>query len=177
MKRQTPLILLCVLFAMAMLTLLVPMTVAQDTPAPTNTDFFAAVQLTSTPAATPGQAYLGAPQYPLAVLADGTTIPSLTGVGGKAERAPVAVRSGPGLEYPRIARVPQNGWIHITGWSGWDLDRTCVGEFAATLDMWVEVQTHLTEQRGWVARCVLTIVGDVYSLPIVSASGERDMQR
>ncbi|MBL8131475.1 MAG: SH3 domain-containing protein [Anaerolineae bacterium] len=174
MNRHTTTFLVCALAALAMLALLTPATVAQDGAAPTPTDFFAAIDLTQPPTR---QAYVGAPQYPLAVLPDGTAIPSLTGVGGKAEYAPVAIRSGPGLEYPRIGRVAQGSWIHIVGWNGWDLERFCTVNFQSDLDMWVQVQNHLTEQRGWVARCAITIVGDVTALPIVSAAGERSLQR
>ncbi|GEM_PF-1152605 len=141
---------------------------------PTATDFFAAVGLTPAP---PGQAYLGAPQYPLAVLADGTAIPSLTGVGGKAETSPVAIRTGPGLEFRRIGRLAQGAWINITGWNGWEAGRTCTPDFESDLDMWVEVLTFPAEQRGWIARCVLNIIGDVTALPLVNAAGDRILQR
>ncbi|MBK8020141.1 MAG: SH3 domain-containing protein [Chloroflexi bacterium] len=174
MKRLTTTLLVCALAALAMLALLIPATVAQDGPAPTPTDFFAAIELTLRPTV---QAYVGVPQYPLAVLADGTAIPSLTGVGGKAEFSPVAIRSGPGLEFPRIGRVAQGAWIHIVGWNGWDPDRFCTVDFQSDLDMWVQVQTHLTEQVGWVARCALSVVGNVTALPVVNAAGERTLQR
>lgn len=173
MKRPMTLILLCALLALMLLTLLIPMSLAQDV-SPTPTDFFAAVELTQRPT---GQPYVGVPQYPLAILPDGTALPSLTGVGGKAENGPVAIRSGPGLEYPRIGRLPQGNWINIVGWTGWDANRGCTTNFLGDLDMWVQVQTQLTEQRGWIARCVLTIVGNIRALPIVDASGVRDLQR
>jgi hypothetical protein len=145
---------------------------------PTSTDFFGALTLPAFGGARATRpAYIGAPQYPLAVLPDGTAIPSLTGVGGRAERGAVAIRSGPGINFPRIGRVAPDAWIHIVGWNGWSLDRGCTPDFAADLDMWVQVQTHTGEVRGWSARCALSILGDVTALPIVNAAGERIFQR
>lgn len=166
------------LIALAALALLAPSSPAgaiQTNPTPT--DFFAALPTRTLSPAEITPAYVGAPQYPLAVLPDGTAIPSLTGVGGKAERGPVAIRSGPGLNFPRIGRVAPNAWIHIVGWNGWEADRTCTPDFASSLDMWVQVQTHLGEARGWSARCALTISGDVSALPITRADGSVEFQR
>lgn len=100
---------------------------------------------------------------------------SLTGVNGRATNAAVAIRSGPGLENRRIGALKQGAWIDITGWNGWEDGRTCSPTFENDLDMWVEVR--FGERTGWIARCVLEIYGTVTDLPLVSASGERTLQR
>ena len=102
-------------------------------------------------------------------------IPSLTGVGGQAVTASVIIRSGPGLVYPQIGSLRQSNWINIVGWNGWTAGRICSPTFKNDLDMWVQVQSG--EQRGWIARCVLQIRGQISNLPIVSASGVRTLQR
>jgi hypothetical protein len=102
-------------------------------------------------------------------------LPSLTGVNGHAVNASVAIRSGPGLGYPRISFLRKDGWIDIVGWNGWKEGRECSATFNDDLDMWVQVQ--VGERRGWIARCVLDIKGRISNLPIVSVTGERDLQR
>ncbi len=102
-------------------------------------------------------------------------LPSLTGVNGQAVSASVIIRSGPGTQYPPIGSLAQDGWIDIVGWNGWQAGRICSSVFKHDLDMWVQVQ--VGERRGWVARCVLDIRGNIANLPIVTASGERILQR
>ncbi len=114
-------------------------------------------------------------QYGPTATTDPNSLPSLTGVGGHAVNASVIIRSGPGLSYRQVSYLKQDGWIDIVGWSGWDEARTCVGDFEDTLDMWVQVQ--FGERRGWIARCVLDIYGQLTKLPIVTASGERILQQ
>jgi uncharacterized protein YraI len=160
-KLKPELILLALVALIAPLLLVAPLATAQDaTPIPTREPF--SLQIDATPtvfgAAAPTQLLI-----------------SLTGVSGMAERAPVAIRSGPGLNYPRISRLAQGRSIDITGWNGWQDERICTPDFANDLDMWVEVQ--FGERRGWIARCVLTIRGNVTGLPIVRATGERVLQR
>ena len=92
-------------------------------------------------------------------------LPSLTGVNGQAANASVNIRSGPGTHYPPIGSLAQDGWIDIVGWNGWEEGRICSSEFKHDLDMWVQVQ--VGERRGWVARCVLDIRGNITDLPIV----------
>lgn len=87
-----------------------------------------------------------------------TPPPSLTGVNGRAVNGPVAVRSGPGLNFPRIGAVPLNGRVDIIGYNGYNLDRPCSANFAADLDMWVMVLYR--GQPGWMARCALQITGE-----------------
>lgn len=106
---------------------------------------------------------------------DPNQIPSLTGVGGHAVNASVIIRSGPGLDYRQISYLKQDGWIDIVGWNGWDEGRDCSTDFKSDLDMWVQVQ--FGERRGWIARCVLDIRGQLTKLPIVTESGERILQR
>lgn len=102
-------------------------------------------------------------------------LPSLTGVNGQAVNAAVIIRSGPGLDYARVGALAQGYWIDIIGWNGWPEKRACSAQFRHDLDMWVQVQRG--EQRGWIARCVLDIRGDVTNLPIVDAAGDRELQR
>lgn len=142
---------------LALLFMLAPLTVAQDVQ-PTQTPLFGDTFGLATP--TPME----------------TPIPiSLTGVGGRADRGPVAIRSGPGLEFPRIGRLGTGRLIDIVGWNGWERGRDCTPNFQNDLDMWVQVQ--VGETRGWVARCVLTITGRLTDLPIITASGDRILQR
>jgi hypothetical protein len=102
-------------------------------------------------------------------------LPSLTGVNGQAVNGAVSIRSGPGTSYPRIGGLQSFGWIDIIGWNGWRLGRTCSPTFTADLDMWVQVRRG--EQIGWVARCALDIRGIVTDLPVVTAAGQRTLQR
>ncbi|MDL1901005.1 hypothetical protein FBR02_09580 [Anaerolineae bacterium CFX9] len=90
--------------------------------------------------------------------ATATAPPALSGVYGRAERAPVSIRSGPGLEYPRIGFLRLGASIDIIGYNGYDLNRPCSANFEADLDMWVYVD--LNGLRGWMARCALTIGGE-----------------
>lgn len=86
----------------------------------------------------------------------------LSGVGATPLTRNVNVRSGPGLTYPVIRRLAVNQSLDVVGTNGFDTERTCVGNFNATLDMWVQVQ--FGEARGWVARCTVTITGDISRL-------------
>ena len=106
---------------------------------------------------------------------DPNSVGSLTGVNGHAVNASVIIRSGPGIGYTRIGSLRKDGWIDIIGWNGWKERRTCSSTFYDDLDMWVQVQ--FGERHGWVARCILTITGQIDKLPIVSVTGERDLQR
>lgn len=87
-----------------------------------------------------------------------TIPPSQTGVNGYAQFAPVSIRSGPGLEYPRIGALAQGRSVDIIGYNGYSLDRPCTVNFEADLDMWVLVQWR--GQEGWMARCALRITGE-----------------
>ncbi len=115
----------------------------------------------------------GAPQSVPTV--DPQMLPSISGVGGQAANASVIIRSGPGLTYRPISSLKKDGWIDIVGWNGWEDGRACTVDFESTLDMWVQVQ--FGERRGWIARCVLDIRGQLTKLPIVSAAGERILQQ
>lgn len=130
---------------------LVPLALAQDvtptpTPAPTLT--------------------LEAPD-----LTDGTQEPLrnfdlplyLSGVGATPISDNVNIRSGPGTEYRIIGVLRAGRSIDVVGHNGYDLSRSCVGvDFEDTLDMWITVQ--FNEQRGWIARCTVTITGDMSRL-------------
>jgi uncharacterized protein YraI len=106
---------------------------------------------------------------------DPSSLPSLTGVGGEAVNADVIIHSGPGLVYRSIGYLPKGQWIDIVGWNGWEVGRECSPVFRNDLDMWVQVQYGAA--RGWIARCTLDIRGKLTQLPIVTASGERILQR
>jgi hypothetical protein len=102
-------------------------------------------------------------QGPSALLGTPTFLPSLSGVGGTAGEVGVSIRSGPGLEYRVIGLLRPGRSIDITGTNGFDAARTCSPNFEADLDMWVEVR--FRETVGWMARCALTIRGDLSKLP------------
>lgn len=155
--RTSHVILIAALVTLAALLVFAPLTVAQD------------VQPTATPLF--GDTFGLPTPTPLE-----TPIPiSLTGVNGRADRGPVAIRSGPGLSFPRVGRVSSGRSIDIIGWNGWERGRGCTPDFENDLDMWVQVQ--FGTGTGWVARCVLTITGRLTDLPLITASGERILQR
>ncbi len=106
---------------------------------------------------------------------DANSLSSLTGVNGRAVNGSVTIRSGPGIGYARVSYLRKDGWIDIVGWNGWKDGRACSSTFNDDLDMWAQVQ--FGERHGWIARCVLTITGKISNLPIVSVTGERDLQR
>jgi len=95
---------------------------------------------------------------PTVVYGTPTAPPALSGVAGYADRGPVSIRSGPGLEYPRIGGLAAGRSIDIIGYNGYDLDRVCSPNFQADLDMWVMVSYR--GRVGWMARCALTIRGE-----------------
>lgn len=155
--RTPSLIMIAALVTLLALFVIAPTTIAQDVQ-PTATLTFGDTFGLPTP--TPGA----------------TPIPiSLTGVNGRADRAPVAIRSGPGLEFPRIGRLAQGRSIDIIGWNGWEAGRECTVNFEDDLDMWVQVP--FAGRIGWIARCTLTITGRLTDLPLITASGERILQR
>lgn len=87
-----------------------------------------------------------------------TAPPSLSGVNGYAERAPVAIRSGPGLNYLRVGFLPRGASIDIIGYNGYSLSRPCTQYFSSDLDMWVAVSYR--GGTGWMARCTLRITNE-----------------
>jgi hypothetical protein len=87
-----------------------------------------------------------------------TAPPSLTGVNGYAERAPVSIRSGPGLNFPRVGFLRQGQSINIIGYNGYALNRLCSAYFQSDLDMWVAVS--FRGGTAWMARCALTITNE-----------------
>lgn len=87
---------------------------------------------------------------------------SLSGVGATPLSRNVNIRSGPGTDYRVIRRLVVGESLDVVGTNGFDTDRTCAGDFAATLDMWVQVQ--FAEERGWIARCTVQITGDMSRL-------------
>ena len=86
----------------------------------------------------------------------------LSGVGAAPLSRNVNIRSGPGIEFPVLRRLVVGDSLDVVGTNGFDAERTCVGDFAATLDMWVQVQ--FAEERGWIARCTVDITGDLSRL-------------
>jgi hypothetical protein len=94
-----------------------------------------------------------------------TRIPvALSGVWGIAGSQNIAIRSGPGTAFPRVGFLRAGRSIDITGTNGFDAARPCSAYFENDLDMWVEVR--FSERVGWMARCTLTIRGDLSKLPI-----------
>ncbi|MDZ4765346.1 MAG: SH3 domain-containing protein [Chloroflexota bacterium] len=94
-----------------------------------------------------------------------TGIPiALSGVWGIAGGQPVAIRSGPSTTFARVGVLRAGRSIDITGTNGFSMARPCTIYFENDLDMWVEVR--FGEQVGWMARCALTIRGDLSKLPV-----------
>lgn len=91
-------------------------------------------------------------------------LPSLSGVGGTPVLSNVRIRLEPSLEARQMGILRFGKFIDIVGTNGFDPERSCSANFEDDLDMWVQVV--FREQRGWVARCTLTIYGDMRPLPI-----------
>ncbi len=83
---------------------------------------------------------------------------SLSGVNGYAERAPVSIRSGPDISYPRVGFLPRGASINIIGYNGYSLSRPCTQYFSSDLDMWVAV--NYQGGTAWMARCALRITNE-----------------
>jgi hypothetical protein len=91
-------------------------------------------------------------------------LPSLSGVGGTPLLRNVRIRQQPSLDSRQVGILRFGRFIDIVGTNGFDPERDCSSDFEADLDMWVQVV--FREQRGWVARCTLTIYGDLRPLPV-----------
>ena len=153
-------LLLLTLFLLTLLVIfaLAPLAAAQDDPIPA-------------PSPTP-TVTLQAP-----TLGNGTATPELlrnfdlpiylSGVGASPVSSNVHIRRGPGLDYPITGILRQGQSIDVVGYNGYDLARSCVGEFEATLDMWITVQRN--DERGWIARCTVEIIGDMSRLLVHEA--------
>lgn len=87
---------------------------------------------------------------------------TLSGVSATPLSRNVNIRSGPGTAYPILRRLVVGDSLDIVGTNGFDIERSCAGDFAATLDMWVQVQ--FAEERGWIARCTVEVTGDMSRL-------------
>lgn len=136
----------------------------------------AAQDVTETPQPTSEFSFSIEPTFQAVVpTVDPQMLPSLTGVGARPLSQNVSIRSGPGREYKRISFLAVDNWIDIVGWNGWERGRECSAQFERDLDMWVQVT--VGSGYGWIARCVLDVRGIVTDLPIVTASGERILQR
>ena len=105
-----------------------------------------------------------APTVQPTVIVTPQDLPSLSGVGGTPLERNVRIRSAPSLDARQIGILRFGKFIDIVGTNGFDTERTCGADFEADLDMWVQVV--FREQRGWVARCTLTIYGDMGPLPV-----------
>ncbi len=110
-----------------------------------------------------------APQAaPITAASVGALLPiSLSGVGATPIDRNVSIRQGPGLQYPRIGVLRSGKSIDVVGTNGYDQLRDCIGTFSDTLDMWLQVQ--FNEQRGWIARCTVTVTGDTSHLLVQPA--------
>jgi hypothetical protein len=159
MMRPLPLILIApiaaLLFASAAIAQQPDATQIPAAPSPEPTIDFGI----SLPTAVPAQS-----QKPISVESVGALLPiSLSGVGATPIERNVAIRQGPGLEYPRVGALRFGKSIDVVGTNGYDQTRTCLGvEFKTTLDMWLQVQVN--EQRGWIARCTVIVTGDTTQL-------------
>lgn len=76
----------------------------------------------------------------------------------------INARSGPGLEYVVRAVLRAETILTVTGRNDFDVNRVCRGQESDN-DMWLRVQYRSME--GWVARCAVTVEGDLASVAVV----------
>jgi uncharacterized protein YraI len=80
--------------------------------------------------------------------------------------SPANIRTGDGLEYS--TRGTYYGVeMTVTGRSDFDTSRICLGE-NSDFDMWLRIEQFGVE--GWIARCVVTVTGDLATVPVVEPS-------
>lgn len=113
----------------------------------------------ATPEATP----LPNPEF--TVEPESTLDPSRVFVTPLQENAVVNVRRGPGLEFGVRGVLRPNRYLEAVGYNGFDLDRPCSETLRNDLDMWIKVT--FNQGDAWVARCVVTVEGDLSLLPAV----------
>jgi uncharacterized protein YraI len=76
------------------------------------------------------------------------------------------IRTGDGLEYSTRGTF-YGGELSVTGRSDFDASRLCRGD-DTDYDMWLRIDHFGVE--GWIARCVVTVTGDLASVPVVEPS-------
>jgi len=79
----------------------------------------------------------------------------------------VNIRRGPGVRFTVRGLLRTNRFLEAIGYNGFDLDRPCTENLQNDIDMWIQVRYNTGE--AWVARCVVTVEGDLSELPVVEA--------
>jgi hypothetical protein len=77
----------------------------------------------------------------------------------------VNIRRGPGVRFTVRGVLREGRYLEAVGYNGFDLDRPCSENLQNDLDMWIQVRFNTGE--AWVARCVVTVEGDLSLLPAV----------
>jgi hypothetical protein len=130
-----------------------------------------------TPEATETATPLPNPEF--TVEPEATLDPSRVFVTPLQENAVVNIRRGPGLTFGVRGVLRPNRYLEAVGYNGFDLDRPCSEVLRNDLDMWIQVS--FNQGEAWVARCVVTVEGDLSLLPAVveataEATGEAPVQ-
>jgi hypothetical protein len=81
------------------------------------------------------------------------------------DNAVVNIRRGPGLTFGVRGVLRPSRYLEAVGYNGFDLDRPCSEVLRNDLDMWIQVR--FNQGEAWVARCVVTVEGDLSLLPAV----------
>ena len=146
------------LLALALILILATAALAQQ-PAQTETPQPTAEPTINFGVSTPTPIPHGIPPAPKI----GSLLPRfLSGVGATPLNGNVSIRLGPGLTYPRVGVLRVGKSIDVVGTNGYDQSRSCLVDFRATLDMWIQVQ--FDERRGWISRCAVDVTGDMSQL-------------
>ena len=138
-----------------------------------------AVAQEETPEATETATPLPNPEF--TVEPEATLDPSRVFVTPLQDNAVVNIRRGPGLNFGVRGVLRPNRYLEAVGYNDFDLDRNCSEVLRNDLDMWIQVSFNIGE--AWVARCVVTVEGDLSLLPAVvdpeataEATGEAPME-
>lgn len=83
----------------------------------------------------------------------------------------VNIRRGAGIQNGVRGVLRPDRYLEAIGTNGFDVERTCSEFLSNDLDMWIKVR--FNEGDAWVARCAVTVEGDVSLLPV--AEGFEDM--
>jgi uncharacterized protein YraI len=76
------------------------------------------------------------------------------------------IRTGDGLEFSTRGTF-YGGELTVTGRNDFDASRVCRGD-SSDFDMWLRIDHFGVE--GWIARCVVTVTGDLASVAVVEPS-------
>lgn len=116
---------------------------------------------------TPEATETATPRPDFTIEPESTLDPSRVFVTPLQDDAVVNIRRGPGLQYGVRGVLRPNRYLEAIGYNGFDLDRNCSATLRNDLDMWIQVR--FNEGEAWVARCVVTVEGDLSLLPAVVA--------